>query len=73
MRVEKALAKRNPGKESGPDNIPNWLLRDYSRIVALSIMNIINTSYLEQHLPACWKMADVSPLPKKKPVKDQFH
>ena len=70
MRVEKALAKLNPGKASGPDNIPNWLLRDYSRIVALPIMNIINTSYREQHLPACWKMADVSPLPKKKPVKD---
>ena len=33
-------------------------------------MNIINTSYREQQLPACWKMADVSPLPKKKPVKD---
>ena len=70
MRVEKALAKLNPGKASGPDNIPNWLLRDYSRIVALPIMNVINTSYREQQLPACWKMADVSPLPKKKPVKD---
>ena len=70
MRVEKALAKLNPEKASGPDNIPNWLLRDYSRIVALPIMNIINTSYREQKLPACWKMADVSPLPKKKPVKD---
>jgi hypothetical protein len=48
MRVEKALAKLKPGKASGPDNIPNWLLRDYSRIVALPIMNIINTSYREQ-------------------------
>ena len=70
MRLEKALATPNPGKASGPDNIPNAILRDYSRIVALPIMNIINTSYREQYLPACWKMADVSPLPKKKPVKD---
>ena len=33
-------------------------------------MEILNSSFREQRLPAIWKMAEVSPLPKKKPVKD---
>lgn len=70
MRVEKALRKLNSGKASGPDKIPNWVLKDYSKIVALPIMKIINSSYREQKLPANWKTANVTPLPKKKPVKD---
>ena len=31
---------------------------------------ILNASYAEQRLPTIWKMADVTPLPKKKPVVD---
>ena len=33
-RVEKALVRLNPGKASGPDEIPNWFLKEYSNVVA---------------------------------------
>ena len=34
------------------------------------VTTILNFSYKEQRLPCVWKLADVSPLPKKKPVKE---
>ena len=34
------------------------------------VTRILNFSYKEQRLPCVWKLADVSPLPKKKPVKE---
>ena len=67
-RVQQALAKLNPNKASGPDNLPNWIFKEYSYILASPIMKILNGSYHEQQLPTTWKKADVSPLPKKKPV-----
>ena len=67
-RVQQALAKLNPNKASGPDNLPNWIFKEYSYILAFPIMKILNASYHEQILPITWKKADVSPLPKKKPV-----
>ena len=38
--------------------------------MAYPITEILNASYAEQHLPTIWKMADVTLLPKKKPVVD---
>ena len=65
-RVQKVLGP----EASGPDNVPNWLLKEYSDILAFPITQILNASYREQRLPTIWKMADVPPLPKKKPVLD---
>ena len=67
-RVQKVLAKLNPHKAPGPDNLPNWIFKEYSYLLALPVMKIINASYYEQQLPTIWKKANVSPLPKKKPV-----
>lgn len=50
--------------------IPNWLLKEYADILALPITEILNASYRQQRLPSVWKMADVSPVPKKKLVLD---
>lgn len=61
-RVEKVLSKLHPRKASDPDNVPNWLLKEYSDILALPIT--------ERRLPTIWKMADVPTLSKKKPVLD---
>ena len=69
-RVEKVLAKLNPGKAFGLDEIPNWFLKGYSNLVAFPIMHILNASYLEQCLPTVWKMGGVSPVPKTKSVHD---
>ena len=35
--VQKVLANLNQCKASGPDNIPNWLLKEYSDILAFPI------------------------------------
>ena len=64
-RVQKVLANLNQSKASGPDNVPNWLLKECSDILAFPITQIVDASYREQRLPAIWKMADVPPLPKK--------
>lgn len=69
-RVQKTLAGLNSHKASGPDEIPNWLLKDFSDVLAQPITPIINASYYEQRLPTMWKMANVTPLPKTKPVQD---
>lgn len=39
-------------------------------LMAYPIMEILTASYTEQRLPTFWKMADVTTLPKKKPVVD---
>ena len=67
---QKVLANLNQSKASGPDNVPNWLLKEYSDSLAFLITHILNASYREQRLPAIWKMANAPPLPKKKPVLD---
>ena len=34
------------------------------------ITKVLNASFKEQRLPSTWKLADVTPIPKRKPVKD---
>ena len=57
-------------KASGPDGIPNWLLKEYSEFLANPVTTILNASFKEQRLSIMWKLADVSPLPKTKPVRE---
>ena len=70
QRVQRALDVLNPRKDCGPDRTPSWLLKEYCDLVAYPITEILNASYAEQRLSAIWKIADVTPLPKKKPVVD---
>ena len=66
--VYSALLTLNPRKASGPDEVPNWLLKDYADFLANPVCDILNSSFDEQALPASWKYANVTPLPKTKPV-----
>ena len=68
LRVKKLLTSLNPSKACGPDDIPNWLLKEYAELLAFPVSKIINASFEEQSLPRIWKFADVSPLHKAKPV-----
>ncbi|EDO37311.1 predicted protein, partial [Nematostella vectensis] len=68
--VQKVLSKLHPRKASGPDNVPSWLLKEFSDIMAKPITQILNASFKDQRLPPICKMADVPPLPKTKPVLD---
>jgi len=70
LRVMKLLATLNPSKACGPDEIPNWLLKEYAELLAVPVSKIINSSFKEQRLPKIWKFANISPLPKVKPVED---
>ena len=70
IAVFKKLCHLNPSKSSGPDNLPSWLLRENADILTQPITSILNASYSEQQLPTSWKMANVSPIPKTRPVND---
>ena len=69
-RVLRHLQKLSSGKSGGPDEVPNWFLREYAVVLALPITQILNASYEQQCLPSIWKFANVSPLPKVKLVQD---
>ncbi len=43
--VLKKLKSLNPYKAPGPDDIPNWILRDYAEMLALSVSDLLNSSY----------------------------
>ena len=60
----------NPSKACGPDEVPNWLLREYYGLLPYPVCSIINASLQERRLPTIWKCADVFPLPNKKKVDD---
>ena len=60
----------NAAKAGGPDGIPDWILREFAKVLAYPISIILNASFKEQQLPRLWKLADVTPLPKTKPVKE---
>ena len=52
------------------DCLPNWVLRKFAVILAMPISIIINTSFKENRVPACWKLANICPIPKVKQVID---
>lgn len=64
------LKKLNARKATGPDGISNWILKDYAEILAKPVCSVLSSSYKEQRLPSSWKYADVTPLPKQKPIMD---
>lgn len=66
--VLKKLKNLNPSTAQGPDGIGTWILREYSEVLALPITHQLNASYEEQKLPRAWKQADITPIPKEKPV-----
>ena len=59
-----------PGKAIGPDDIPNWVLKELSDILAPPLCAIMNSSLREAYVPDIWRSANVSSLPKSVPIKD---
>jgi hypothetical protein len=49
----------------GPDGIPNIFLKRMALYIAEGLKAIYNVSFREGTLPADWKIASVSPIPKK--------
>ena len=70
LSVYRKLSALNPTKAQGPDGIPAWLLKENADILMLPVTDILNSSYREGRLPPSWKVADIVPIPKQRPVKD---
>lgn len=63
--VAKLLSKLSPFKASGPDDIPNRLLKELSTELAPAMTALFNQSLQTGQLPQEWKLANVSPIYKK--------
>ena len=57
-------------RSRGPVDILNWVIKTFSDILALPIMDIINTSFRSSKVPDIWKLADSVLLPKVPMVQD---
>jgi hypothetical protein len=68
--VERILRAISVSKASGPDELPNWVLKSFSDILAPAITDIFNASFHECKVPKVWKIADVPPVPKAKNITD---
>jgi len=55
---------------SGPDELPNWVLKEYSDILAAPITVIMNSPFVECRMPRIWKIVDVPPIPKSRTICD---
>ena len=66
----KSLSLLNPRKAAGPDGIRGWVPKENADILTQPISNILNQSYREARLPQSWKSANITPIPKQKPVRN---
>lgn len=48
----------------------SWLLKEYVEVRSAPVTSILNSCFAEQKCPPSWKMADIVPFPKLKPVTD---
>ena len=62
--VEVLLSRVKERKATGPDEIPNWILKSCSSTLSLPICSIFNASIKNGNVPKLWKCADVLPLSK---------
>ena len=61
---EQKLSKLSLHKCMGPDNIPNWIIKDFSYILASPIAVMHNSSVRQRYVPLSWKQAEILPIPK---------
>ena len=56
--------------QGGPDDLPNWVLKKFSDILAAALTEVLNQSFRESKVPRIWKVADVPPVPKNASIED---
>ena len=69
-QVENKLSRIQLSKAPGPDNIPNWLLKEMAPFIAEPISAIFNASIQQSCVPRRWKLANTVPVPKVHPPRD---
>ena len=52
------LNKISASRAGGPDNLPNWVLKEFSDILAPALTEVLNQSFRESKVPRIWKLAD---------------
>jgi len=67
IAVERKLSQINVYKAPGPDDLPNWILRNFCTQFSGPVCAIFNASVREGTTPAWWKEANVNPVPKAHP------
>ena len=70
LSVARKLKEIKSSRTCGPDDLPNWVVKEFADILAAPIANIFNTSFSECRVPRAWKLADIPPLPKAPTVND---
>ncbi len=70
--MEKRLMSINVHKAPGLDIIPNWILSNFATVLSGPLASIVNSSIKESYVPPVWKYADVLPIPKDTPQKDNW-
>ena len=68
--VAQKLRQISTSRAGGPDRLPNWVLKEFSDILAPVIADILNCSFRDCKVPQVWKMADVPPVPKVSTIND---
>ncbi len=63
--VQKLLSQININKASGPDSIPNAILKSLSNELAPVLASIFNQTLVTGQLPDDWRNANISPIFKK--------
>jgi len=68
--VASKLRTISTSRAGGPDDLPNWVLREFADVLAPTLADILNTSFSECKVPCVWKLADAPPLPKAPTIFD---
>ena len=58
------LENLNVSKAAGPDGISAQMLKETASVIAPSLTKLFNHSLSKGCFPACWKLANVIPVPK---------
>ena len=64
------LRKISASRAGGPDNLPNWVLKEFSDILAPALIEVLNQSFRESKVQRIWKLPDVPPFPKGASIED---
>ena len=62
--IERSLSTIQERKSIGPDDIPNWLLKNFATVLCRPVCSIFNSSIRQREVPQLWKSADVLPVQK---------
>ncbi len=66
--VEKQLMQTRLHKAIGPDQLPNWILKDMTGVIAGPICHLFDSSLRDSYIPTIWTSANICPLTNTKPI-----